>query len=379
MAIMVSPAPTPRWHSLTPDRLVIGLLAIEGLLWLSERFQRFPFNEHKGWTVLIAVGTVGLLMLLMLLWFAASVLVRWPLQFSIRLLLILALAVALPYSWLAVSERFHWFPFNEKKFWTVLIAVVSVGVAFLVMLLWFIVGTLLRRRFQFSICSLLVLVLVVAFPCSWMAVERQRAEKQRELVEEMRKAGTWIRYDYQLDASGVEIPNAQPSEPEWLRRPLGDDFCASVVDVGFFGTHARIVDSELDRLKELPELRNLWFTCAPVTDTDLGHLRGLPCLERLYLGGTRVTDAGLEHLQEHKQLRLLVLGGTKVTDTGLGQIEGFVHLQELSLSATQVTDAGLERLRHLTQLKVLYLERTKVTDEGVKRLQKALPNCTIQH
>jgi hypothetical protein len=378
---MTSPAPTPRprWFHLTPDRLIVGLLAVEGFLLLSERFQWFAFNEHKGWTVLIAVGTVGLMMLLTLLWFAASVLVRWPLQFTIRLFLVPVLAVAIPCSWLAVTGRFHWFVFNEKKFWTVLIAVVTVGLAFLAMLLWLIGGTLLRRRFQFSIWSLFVLVLVVAIPCSWMAVEQQRAENQREAVAEMRKAGVWIRYDYQVDTSGLEIPNARPSEPEWLRRLLGDDFCAGVVNVGFFGTHARIVDTELERLKELREVRNLWFTCAPVTDTDLEHLRGIPHLERLYLGATRVTDAGLEHLQEHKQLRVLVLGGTRVTDSGLEHLAGFIHLRELNLSATRITDSGLERLRYLTELRVLYLGRTKVTDEGVKRLQKALPNCTIQH
>ena len=31
---------------------------MECLLWLSERFQWFPFNAHKGWTVLIAVAVV---------------------------------------------------------------------------------------------------------------------------------------------------------------------------------------------------------------------------------------------------------------------------------------------------------------------------------
>jgi hypothetical protein len=29
----------PRWYRLTPDRLILGLLAVEGLLWLSERFR----------------------------------------------------------------------------------------------------------------------------------------------------------------------------------------------------------------------------------------------------------------------------------------------------------------------------------------------------
>ena len=63
-------SPPIRWYRLTPDRLVIGLLVVEWLLWLSERFQYFGFNQHKGWTVLIAVASVGVAMLVMLLWLA---------------------------------------------------------------------------------------------------------------------------------------------------------------------------------------------------------------------------------------------------------------------------------------------------------------------
>ena len=51
--------PQGRWFRLSPDRSVIGLLLAICLLWLSERFQWFGFNHHKGWTVLIAVAAVG--------------------------------------------------------------------------------------------------------------------------------------------------------------------------------------------------------------------------------------------------------------------------------------------------------------------------------
>jgi membrane protein YdbS with pleckstrin-like domain len=86
-----------RWYRLTPDRFVIGLLVVECLLWLSERFQWFSFNAHKGWTVLFAVAVVGLAFLVMLLWFIAALLFRWRFQFSIRSLLVLTVAVVVPY------------------------------------------------------------------------------------------------------------------------------------------------------------------------------------------------------------------------------------------------------------------------------------------
>ena len=90
--------PTPAW-------LIFGLLVVEGLLWLSERFGWFAFNSHKGWTVLICVAVVGGAMLLMLLWFIVALVFRWRFQFSLRSLLVLTLAVAVSCSWLALEMK----------------------------------------------------------------------------------------------------------------------------------------------------------------------------------------------------------------------------------------------------------------------------------
>ena len=109
----------PRWLHFTPDRVVVALLALEGFLWLSERFRWFAFNEHKGWTVLICLATVGM--------------------------------------------------------------------AFLLMFLWFLAALVFRRRFQFSILSLLVLTVVVAIPCSWLATEMKQARKEREAGRKFRR------------------------------------------------------------------------------------------------------------------------------------------------------------------------------------------------
>jgi len=55
--------------------------------------------------VLIAVAVVGATILLMLLWLAVALVFRWRFQFSIRSLLVLTVAVALPCSWLAVEMK----------------------------------------------------------------------------------------------------------------------------------------------------------------------------------------------------------------------------------------------------------------------------------
>ena len=42
--------PRRRWFGPTPGSVVLGLLAVEGFLFLSERFEWFAFNRHKGCT-----------------------------------------------------------------------------------------------------------------------------------------------------------------------------------------------------------------------------------------------------------------------------------------------------------------------------------------
>jgi hypothetical protein len=140
--------PIRRWLAPTPDRLVIGLLIVEGLLWLSERFQWFPFNQHKGYTVLVTVATVAAAILFMVLWCVASFLLHW--------------------------------------------------------------------RFQFSICSLLVLAVAVAVPCSWLSWEMKQAKRQKAAYDVIGKWGA------SYDAYGPSPPNSPA--PKWLQDMLGEDF-----------------------------------------------------------------------------------------------------------------------------------------------------------
>ena len=82
------------------------------------------------------------------------------------------------------------------KGYAVLTCVAVGGVVMLVMLGWFVVALVFRGRFQFSIRSLLALVVVVALPCSWMAVEMKAAREQKAVVEAIRRADGDIVYDW---------------------------------------------------------------------------------------------------------------------------------------------------------------------------------------
>ena len=59
----------------------------------------------KGWTVLLAVAATSVVLGAGGLWWVVAWIFHWRFQFSVRTLLLLAVAVALPFSWLAVEMK----------------------------------------------------------------------------------------------------------------------------------------------------------------------------------------------------------------------------------------------------------------------------------
>ncbi|MFZ1936591.1 MAG: hypothetical protein WCB27_08205 [Thermoguttaceae bacterium] len=96
------PATPPRklrWYQPTPGRLLVGLLVVEGILLLSKPW--FP----KGYSVLIAIASVGVTVVLILVWLGLALCFHWRFQFSLRSLMVATVAVAIPFSWLAVETE----------------------------------------------------------------------------------------------------------------------------------------------------------------------------------------------------------------------------------------------------------------------------------
>jgi hypothetical protein len=111
-----------------------------------------------------------------------------------------------------LSQQFQWLPFNGHRGWTVAIAVAVVAVFLMLMVLWFLTPLILRRRFQFSILSLLFLTVAIAIMCDWFAVERRTARDQKAAMEAIQKLG------------GSGSIGGGSSVPNWLRTLLGDFF-----------------------------------------------------------------------------------------------------------------------------------------------------------
>jgi len=153
------------------------------------------------------------------------------------------------------------------------------------------------------------------------------ASRQRRAVEALEQRRLIVVYDFQSDANGRFVPDAQSSVPAGVLQMLDIHFFHRAV-----GVH--------------------WPTCL-IYDDDLEPLRSLPHLRFVHLRRTRVTDEGLAHLRDLHDLRRLDLGSTLITDQGIDDLAAFRKLELLSLK-----DAN-------------------VTEEGFTRLQSALPNCEI--
>jgi hypothetical protein len=299
---MTDPTPQRRRPHPTPAWLVYGLLGVEGLLWLSERFSWFPFNHHKGWTVLIAVASVGVAMLLMLGWFIVALVFRWRFQFSIRSLLVLAVAVALPSSWLALEMKAA----REQR--EVADEIRKVG------------GS-------------------AGYDWQFDADGSEKPNAQPPTV-------AWLRNLLGDDLFAVPVfvclDNTKTTD-------AGLENLKSLTKLRWlYLGMTQITDAGLERLKDFnhPQLGTLNVSLTKVTDVGLKSLEGLARLDVLLLDDTQVTDAGLDQIEGLRRLRALSLSGTKLTDTGLERLKGLPRLEWLAIYKTKVTDAGVKKLQH---------------------------------
>jgi hypothetical protein len=303
MEMNETPKAKRRWYRPTPAWLVIGSLVVTGFLFLSERFGWFSFNEHKGYAVLIAVASVGVVMLAMLLWFAVAPLFRWRFQFSIRTLLLLAVAVALPCSWLAVEMK----EAREQKEAVAQIEGLGGSVNY---------DSEMEELSGPDVPDFLLRLLGADF-FDYPAFVFLYDEAQMEPLKRLSRIETLALY------------------------------------------HDKITDVSLHQLKGLKQVQSLVLYNTLVTDEGLTDVAELSQLESLSfrpivvgilpppdeVRRPRITDAGLSHLARATRLQWLDLAGTDVTDAGLESLKALTKLEKLDVYDTHVTAEGVKRLK----------------------------------
>jgi hypothetical protein len=382
-----------------PADLLLLFVAAQVFLWLSECCGWFEFNEHKGYTVLVAVAVIAPLFPLVLLWLLVCWLFRWRLRFGVRGIVLLTVTLALPFGWLGISMVQAWQQRNAVQYARKSLgahveydyefdpargrAAMPPGPPLLrewlgndffsrVDNVAFLRATdekLAHLTGMGRIRSLGIGGTEVAGPglkyLRCLGLE-SLSHDGGVITDETLEYVKGLRDLKHLHLTSTKITDAGLEHLKWLHNLRRLEL------VG-----AKITDDGLERFKSLPHLERLSLSYNRIGDAGLQHLGQLTQLQCLSLGMTKITSAGMEHLKDLNQLRDLAVDGTQVDDDGLAHLRDLPRLEYLSVAYTQVTDAGLRQLEGSPQFKEIGLAGTKVTAEGVDRLRQALPHCKI--
>lgn len=279
------------WYSLPPGLLPVVSLALSGILLLSKDW--FP----KGWAVLIAIASVVAAIALMLFGHLLALLFRRRFQFSMRSLFVLTIAVAVPFSWLAVEMK----------------------------------GAKNQRK---TVESLRKLGCKVCYDYEWNSSTGNR------IAGALPPGAAWLREtlrdDFFCDANFVEIRgsdfNVELDELLKLKR---------LKWLSVLGATDETLEPILQKMSDLQYL-NLWGT---FSHTQLERLNELKQLQHLSLKLSQVSEADLERLHRINYLDTLDLREMQNKVDSLKYFKRMKRLRVLDLPSGQYTDAEIEKFR----------------------------------
>ena len=147
-------------------------------------------------------------------------------------------------------------------------------------------------------------------------------------------------------------------------------------DLRFLSFDGEGKQPNFEHLEEFGNLRAVGLRSAAVADEAMPHLTALPRLERLVLD-CNISDEGLSRLERLKRLETLTISTPNVTDAAAECLQRLTSLKELSIQGTKITDRGLELLANLPRLESLTLGGDHFTSEGLSRLNVKLTSLTL--
>lgn len=250
-----------------------------------------------------------------------------------------------------------------------------------------------RRRIQFRLRTLLVVLTVFAVLFALVSMQWRRHAAEMKLLRALRvtvSSSSGLIHLERTESEGAdqEEDTLQSSGyaflavPRWLARvpAIRSDGFFSRVRTLHLGPRARIAQLSLDERQALTlftALESLIIEGRILTRADLDLLSKYPDLWQLSLAGCTFEPHAVESLGGLRSLRRLDLDGSNVTDDDLRSLGNLAGLDTLDLSHTEVTDEGLAHLGSLRKLGQLHLSGSRVTDEGVDRLRQALPQLQL--
>jgi hypothetical protein len=226
--------PSCKCHTM-PAVVPVALLVVELALLLSEGLICFFLDVKMQWPVLIAIASLVIAIVLILLWVAFCICVQQWFHFSIRFLLVLAVATAIPLGWLAMEVIWV----NQQR--KAIAAIENLGAQ-------------VRCDYEFT---------------------------RTGDYSTTPPGPFWLRVllgDYFFAGDVAEV---------------------TLRDLDYTDTStSSMTDAGLENLKVLTRLQRLYLREAQITDAGLEHLKGLNRLKTLDLTLTHVTDEGVRKLQQ---------------------------------------------------------------------------------
>ncbi|MBN2476275.1 MAG: hypothetical protein JXB62_16805 [Pirellulales bacterium] len=208
--------------------------------------------------------------------------------------------------------------------------------------------------FQFSLRSLLLLMVPLALLFGWIGCKMQRARRHADFAQKLKPCEPFITWEGDKLVS-IRFDEAAPSRltgiaarPGWQHFPTDDHLALLKSHVRlrilsvWYGP--RVTDAGVACLKDLTELECLRLRDVAITDDGLAYLENMHRLSYLDLTGANITDAGLAHLARLEGLRELILEDTEISDTGLEHLKNLRSLSRVNAAGTQVTQKGCRAL-----------------------------------
>lgn len=341
-----------RWYAPSVAKLLAAILILQAVLYLSAYYRWFWINEHKGFTVLVAVVATAALLLLLSIWMVGSRFFGAKTQFGLATLLLMVAVVGIPCGWLAREIE-------------------------------------QARRQRMALEALKV-----------NEADYMQQMKIAMGLEEARSPGVgWLRKnlgeEFFEEKTSLRIHDVAEDDLAYLSQLPELKELSMLSD--------SITDKGLAHLKGCPQLQKLSLSWPHITKAGWSHLQGVVRLRELDITGATVADAELEQIAKLSHLKILRITASSVNDDGVKYLKGLEELEGLALITSDITDTGLKHLKEIKRLKSLSLAGNKVTDaglkhlaehaglkwislnetwiskEGVEALKQALPNCEVQN
>ncbi|MCU0878176.1 MAG: hypothetical protein MUF06_10360 [Pirellulaceae bacterium] len=215
-----------------------------------------------------------------------------------------------------------------------------------------------RRWLQFSLRTLLIVMLLAGVLLGYIGFERRRAAALQSQFAGLQA----------LSVNTSALVGDPSPRPGWLRAILGDDSPAYLRSISLAGR--KVDDAKLAGLASFPRLEVLSLLCTEVRGPGLELLTESPRLRRLDLGASTIGDEGMKSVGKLTGLTDLVLGNTRISGQSLNDLAGLSRLRRLNLHRTDIADDHLTALAAWPELRVLQLSRTQVTDAGLEHLEE---------